>query len=206
MALSFGHTASSTAIRNAMMRLKPSCASSTSIRLLSSKAPPPSRTKGIGSGTYENAAAQGFTRNRGPVSWPALGLVAVAAASVVTYYKVERERRLENAMGKIVSSESDGWSPNPEFLAKRKWKLTKYGWFPAEDAFGGGVCCLQILLAVAFSIVFSCVSGCLLSQHCVRRSVWEVAVYVFWFPFAHSCFFSNRNSWQARHWWPVVID
>lgn len=40
---------------------------------------------------------------RGPVTWPALGLVAVAAASAVSYYKIERERRLENAMGKIVS-------------------------------------------------------------------------------------------------------
>ena len=36
-----------------------------------------------------------------------------------------------------VSSES-GWSPNPEFFAKRKFKQTKYGWFPVEDAFGGG--------------------------------------------------------------------
>jgi hypothetical protein len=50
-------------------------------------------------------------------------------------------------MGKVVSStyrngteeeDCDGWSPNPEFLAKRKWKLTKFGWFPEEDAFGGG--------------------------------------------------------------------
>ena len=39
---------------------------------------------------------------RGPVSWAGLGLVAVAAASAVSYYKIERERRLENAMGKIV--------------------------------------------------------------------------------------------------------
>ena len=75
---------------------------------------------------------------RGPVSWASLGLVAIAAASAVSYYQIERERRLENAMGKIVSSES-GWSPNPEFFAKRKWKKTKYGWFPAEDAFGGGM-------------------------------------------------------------------
>jgi hypothetical protein len=29
--------------------------------------------------------------------------VAVAAASAVGYYQIERERRLENAMGKIVS-------------------------------------------------------------------------------------------------------
>jgi len=31
-------------------------------------------------------------------------LVAVAAASAVAYYQIERERRLENAMGKIVST------------------------------------------------------------------------------------------------------
>ena len=40
---------------------------------------------------------------RGPVTWPALGLVSVVAACAVAYYKIERERRLENAMGKIVS-------------------------------------------------------------------------------------------------------
>ena len=88
--------------------------------------------------------AEELSRNRGPVSWAALGLVAVASASAVGYYQVERERRLERAMGKVVSStyrdggEEEGWSPNPEFLARRKWKLTQYGWFPEEDAFGGG--------------------------------------------------------------------
>lgn len=40
---------------------------------------------------------------RGPVSWASLGLVAVVAASAVSYYQIERERRLEEAMGKIVS-------------------------------------------------------------------------------------------------------
>jgi hypothetical protein len=79
-----------------------------------------------------------FSIGRGPVSWPALGLVAITAASLVAYYKIERERRLEEAMGKIVSSESDGWSPDPEFLGKRKWKMTKFGWFPVDDAYGGG--------------------------------------------------------------------
>jgi len=79
-----------------------------------------------------------FTKNRGPVSWTALFLVGVAAASVTTYYKLERERRMEQAMRKVVSSESDGWSPNPEVLAKRKFKRTPWGWFPEEDAFGAG--------------------------------------------------------------------
>jgi len=92
----------------------------------------------VGTGTQSDATLHDFAKARGPVTWPALGLVTVAAASAVAYYKIERERRLEQAMGKIVSSESDGWSPNPEFLAKRKWKLTEWGWFPAEDAFGGG--------------------------------------------------------------------
>ena len=36
-----------------------------------------------------------------------------------------------------VSSES-GWSPDPEFFAKRQYKKTEWGWFPVEDAFGGG--------------------------------------------------------------------
>lgn len=37
------------------------------------------------------------------MTWPALGLVAIVAGSAVAYYRIERERRLENAMGKIVS-------------------------------------------------------------------------------------------------------
>ncbi|CAB9520207.1 expressed unknown protein [Seminavis robusta] len=76
------------------------------------------------------------TKNKGPVSWMSLFLVGIAAASVTAYYKLERERRLEQAMRKVVSSESDGWSPNPEVLAKRKFKRTPWGWFPEEDAFG----------------------------------------------------------------------
>jgi hypothetical protein len=85
---------------------------------------------------------------RGPVSWVSLGLVAVAAATAVGYYQIERERRLENAMGKIVSSES-GWSPNPEYFAKRQFKKTKFGWFPVEDAFGGGASdCMHVCLCL----------------------------------------------------------
>jgi len=55
-----------------------------------------------GTGDPEGTGTTGFS-TRGPVTWPALGLVAIAAASAVSYYKIERERRLENAMGKIVS-------------------------------------------------------------------------------------------------------
>lgn len=65
------------------------------------------------------------TKDRGPVSWTSLFLVSVAAASAVAYYRIERERRLERAMGKVVSSESDGWTPRPDFLAKRKFVPTQ---------------------------------------------------------------------------------
>ena len=85
-------------------------------------------------------SANKMTASRGPVSWGALGLVAVAAASAVSYYQIERERRLEEAMGKIVSSESEGWSPVPSQLAPRKWKQNESGeWFPiVNDVWGAG--------------------------------------------------------------------
>lgn len=86
------------------------------------------------------AALYARTRDRGPVSWRTLFLASVAAVSAVAYFRIDRERRLEQHMGKIVSSESsyasEGWSPRPEFLAKRKFVATKWGWFPEEDAFG----------------------------------------------------------------------
>ncbi len=56
-----------------------------------------------GTGDPEGLGGSTAFSTRGPVTWPALGLVAIAAASAVGYYKIERERRLENAMGKIVS-------------------------------------------------------------------------------------------------------
>ena len=59
-----------------------------------------------GTGAPDGAAGGGggaAFSTRGPVTWPALGLVAIAAGSAVAYYRIERERRLENAMGKIVS-------------------------------------------------------------------------------------------------------
>ena len=78
----------------------------------SSSTPPPPPTTSLknaktsaGTGDPDGLggdAQSGFSM-RGPVTWPALGLVAVAAASAMSYYKIERERRLENAMGKIVS-------------------------------------------------------------------------------------------------------
>jgi hypothetical protein len=100
--------------------------------------PPPTgaaaaKTHGIGTG---KAAAGTYIKDRGPVSWPSLFLVGIAAASCVAYYNIERERRLETAMGRVVSSESDGWSPNPDTMAPRKFKLTPWGWFPEDDGFG----------------------------------------------------------------------
>lgn len=70
------------------------------------------------------------------MSWPALFLVGIASASLVAYYSIERERRLETAMGRVVSSESFGWTPNPDVMAPRKFKLTQWGWFPEDDGFG----------------------------------------------------------------------
>jgi hypothetical protein len=93
-------------------------------------------TAGSGHGKETFPGVYARTKDRGPVSWPSLFLVTIAAASAVAYYRVERERRLESAMGKVVSSESDGWTPRPDYLAKRKFKATKWGWFPVEDGFG----------------------------------------------------------------------
>ena len=90
------------------------CARSNSGGSSSAPPPPPPSNAGAaassvkyakttaGTGDPEGSGATGFS-TRGPVTWPALGLVAIAAASAVSYYKIERERRLENAMGKIVS-------------------------------------------------------------------------------------------------------
>lgn len=118
----------------------------TSRRFLSSPPPPKqpastpppagpsgSKTQGIGTG---KAGSGSYIKDRGPVSWPSLFLVGIAAASIVAYYNIERERRLESAMGRVVSSESDGWTPNPDVMAPRKFKLTPWGWFPEDDAFG----------------------------------------------------------------------
>jgi len=95
--------------------------------------PAASKTQGIGTG---KAVPGSYIKDRGPVSWPSLFLVGIAAASIVAYYNIERERRLESAMGRVVSSESGGWTPNPDVMAPRKFKLTPWGWFPEEDAFG----------------------------------------------------------------------
>jgi len=87
-------------------------------------------------GSGKVASSAPYIKDRGPVSWPSLFLVGIAAASIVAYYNIERERRLESAMGRVVSSESDGWSPNPGVMAPRKFKLTPWGYFPEDDGFG----------------------------------------------------------------------
>ena len=98
--------------------------------------PAAAKTGGVGTGKGGAAEGTSFIKDRGPVSWPSLFLVGIAAASCVSYYNIERERRLESAMGRVVSSESDGWSPNPDVMAPRKFKLTPWGWFPEDDGFG----------------------------------------------------------------------
>ena len=115
----------------------------------SSPTPPPSphptelkgaaaaQTHGVGTGKGVPVGVGSYIKDRGPVSWPSFFLVGIAAASIVAYYNIERERRLETAMGRVVSSESpDGWSPNPDLMAPRKFKLTPWGWFPEDDGFG----------------------------------------------------------------------
>jgi len=49
---------------------------------------------------HQSTGPQGKT----PVSWPMLGILGVAAAASVSYYRIQRERRLEEAMGKIVTT------------------------------------------------------------------------------------------------------
>jgi len=75
-------------------------------------------------------------QGRGPVSWTVLGMVGVLGAAAVSYYRIERERRMEEALGKVVSSESDGWTPDSRVWRPRKFKETKFGWFPEDDTFG----------------------------------------------------------------------
>ncbi len=111
-------------------------------------------------GSGKVASSAPYIKDRGPVSWPSLFLVGIAAASVVAYYNIERERRLESAMGRVVSSESDGWSPNPGVMAPRKFKLTPWGYFPEDDGFGPckllWMCLVSTLWTHSKLIFFSC--------------------------------------------------
>jgi hypothetical protein len=90
-----------------------------------------------GEGPKANNQVAGHT-TRGPVSWTNLGAVAFVSAAAVAYFKIQRERRLEEAIGKIVTSESAGWTPDPANYAPRKFKLSSEGkWMPEEDQWGG---------------------------------------------------------------------
>eukprot|EP00977_Amphora_coffeiformis_P024915 scaffold17644_cov170-Amphora_coffeaeformis.AAC.3 len=97
---------------------------------------PPVTPTAAGSGRLATGVGAGFAENRTPVTWTSLFLVAVVAASAVAYYRIERERRLEAAMGKVVSSESEGWTPKPDLLARRKFVKTTAGWLPIDDGWG----------------------------------------------------------------------
>jgi len=84
---------------------------SASRRLMSSEAKKAQQEKLSSSAAAQTRAGSGkmattepFIKNRGPVSWPSLFLVGIAASSVVAYYNIERERRLESAMGRVVST------------------------------------------------------------------------------------------------------
>jgi hypothetical protein len=122
------------ALARAVQRLQLSSSSSSSVPTSKPPVVPTNQqTQGIGTGKTGFGT---YIKDRGPVSWPSLLMVGVAAASCVAYYNIERERRLEAAMGRVVSSESDGWTPNGELLAKRKFNLTPWGWFPVDDGFG----------------------------------------------------------------------
>mmetsp|Transcript_7906 Transcript_7906/g.22813 ORF Transcript_7906/g.22813 Transcript_7906/m.22813 type:complete len:305 (-) Transcript_7906:54-968(-) len=63
--------------------------------------PAAAQTQGIGTG---KAAAGTYIKDRGPVSWPSLLMVGIVSACMVGYYNIERERRLESAMGRVVST------------------------------------------------------------------------------------------------------
>jgi len=110
--------------------------------------PPPSpsgpvgpKTQGIGTG---KSTPGSYIKDRGPVSWPSLFLVGISAACVVAYYNIERERRLESAMGRVVSTGKPAiggpWSlvdlegnlvTNVSF--KGKWLLLYFGFARCPD-------------------------------------------------------------------------
>mmetsp|Transcript_9797 Transcript_9797/g.21194 ORF Transcript_9797/g.21194 Transcript_9797/m.21194 type:complete len:293 (-) Transcript_9797:6900-7778(-) len=55
-------------------------------------------------GTGRQAAGIFALNRKTPVTWTSLFFVAVVAGSAVTYYQLERERRLEAALGQVVST------------------------------------------------------------------------------------------------------
>jgi len=95
--------------RDSLIRTSPT--PSLSLRLMSSEAKSAQKKAVASASAAKTRAGSGkvasgvpYIKDRGPVSWPSLFLVAIAAASVVAYYNIERERRLESAMGRVVST------------------------------------------------------------------------------------------------------
>ncbi|KAL7571124.1 hypothetical protein ACA910_014730 [Epithemia clementina (nom. ined.)] len=97
-----------------------------------------------GTGRTGAAAVDVFAENKTPVTWTMLFLIGVAAASAVAYYRIERERRLERAMGKIVSTGKPAiggpWSLVDlqgnlvtEQSFKGKWLLLYFGFARCPD-------------------------------------------------------------------------
>ena len=101
--MSVASSPSNTSAQSATTVASDSAAAASSSTTASSSSIKYSKTSaGTGDPAGLGATNTNFS-TRGPVTWPALGLVSVVAACAVAYYKIERERRLENAMGKIVS-------------------------------------------------------------------------------------------------------
>jgi len=166
--------------RNALTRTQ--SPPSSALRSMTSKAKPSPKSELSSAAAAKTRAGSGkvasgtpYIKDRGPVSWPSLFMVGIAAASVVAYYNIERERRLESAMGRVVSSESDGWSPNPGVMAPRKFKLTPWGYFPEDDGFGP--CKWQRMCLISISrLIPSILSASYIS--------W---IYFSWSPESHAC-------------------
>eukprot|EP00536_Pseudo-nitzschia_multiseries_P009150 jgi/Psemu1/306338/fgenesh1_kg.250_\ len=85
--------------------------SPSALRSMTSKAKPSAKSELSSAAAAKTRAGSGkvstgtpYIKDRGPVSWPSLFLVGIAAASIVAYYNIERERRLESAMGRVVST------------------------------------------------------------------------------------------------------
>lgn len=147
----FSSTNGSGTGRPPMPRVRPENSGSGSSSSSSSNANAPTSTKvnvtpssagsgrGPGGGGTESSMAQAYARtaNRTPVTWTSLFIATITAAAAVAYYRIERERRLEEHLGRIVSSESNvseegsareaGWTPKPNYLAKRKFVQTPTG-------------------------------------------------------------------------------
>mmetsp|Transcript_27291 Transcript_27291/g.60138 ORF Transcript_27291/g.60138 Transcript_27291/m.60138 type:complete len:314 (+) Transcript_27291:90-1031(+) len=135
--------------RNALTRTQ--SPPSSALRSMTSKAKPSPKSELSSAAAAKTRAGSGkvasgtpYIKDRGPVSWPSLFMVGIAAASVVAYYNIERERRLESAMGRVVSTGKPAiggpWSlvdldgklvTNASF--RGKWLLLYFGFARCPD-------------------------------------------------------------------------